>query len=71
MNDKHGGGSLTARKSGPLPRLRDIVCVTDILFSPVPIIETQGGDVSAYIPTNVISITGRSTSFKARVQLLK
>ena len=35
MNDKFGGGSLTAR----------------------PIIETQGGDVSAYIPTNVISIT--------------
>ncbi|GAQ11928.1 ATP synthase subunit alpha, mitochondrial [Aspergillus lentulus] len=35
MNDKHGGGSLTA----------------------LPVIETQGGDVSAYIPTNVISIT--------------
>lgn len=35
LNDKHGGGSLTAR----------------------PIVETQGGDVSAYIPTNVISIT--------------
>ncbi|KAI4142321.1 MAG: hypothetical protein LQ340_007380 [Diploschistes diacapsis] len=35
MNDKMGGGSLTA----------------------LPIIETQGGDVSAYIPTNVISIT--------------
>ena len=35
MNDKLGGGSLTAR----------------------PVIETQGGDVSAYIPTNVISIT--------------
>jgi len=35
MNDKFGGGSLTA----------------------LPIIETQGGDVSAYIPTNVISIT--------------
>jgi F-type H+-transporting ATPase subunit alpha len=35
MNDKHGGGSLTA----------------------LPIIETQAGDVSAYIPTNVISIT--------------
>ena len=31
MNDKFGGGSLTA----------------------LPIIETQGGDVSAYIPTNV------------------
>lgn len=27
----------------------------------LPIIETQGGDVSAYIPTNVISITGMST----------
>lgn len=35
MDDKNGGGSLTA----------------------LPIIETQGGDVSAYIPTNVISIT--------------
>merc|ERR1712166_1102299 len=35
MNDKEGGGSLTA----------------------LPIIETQAGDVSAYIPTNVISIT--------------
>lgn len=35
MNDKHGGGSLTA----------------------LPIIETQAGDISAYIPTNVISIT--------------
>jgi F-type H+-transporting ATPase subunit alpha len=35
MNDKKGGGSLTA----------------------LPIIETQAGDVSAYIPTNVISIT--------------
>ncbi|OGP55731.1 MAG: F0F1 ATP synthase subunit alpha [Deltaproteobacteria bacterium RBG_13_61_14] len=35
MNDKHGGGSLTA----------------------LPVIETQAGDVSAYIPTNVISIT--------------
>merc|ERR1712128_130454 len=35
MNDKMGGGSLTA----------------------FPIIETQAGDVSAYIPTNVISIT--------------
>ena len=35
MDDKHGGGSLTA----------------------LPIIETQAGDVSAYIPTNVISIT--------------
>jgi len=35
MNDKLGGGSLTA----------------------LPIIETQAGDISAYIPTNVISIT--------------
>jgi F-type H+-transporting ATPase subunit alpha len=35
LNDKHGGGSLTA----------------------LPIIETQAGDISAYIPTNVISIT--------------
>jgi F-type H+-transporting ATPase subunit alpha len=39
MNDKLGGGSLTA----------------------LPVIETQGGDVSAYIPTNVISITGMSS----------
>jgi F-type H+/Na+-transporting ATPase subunit alpha len=35
LNEKAGGGSLTA----------------------LPIIETQAGDVSAYIPTNVISIT--------------
>ena len=35
LDDKHGGGSLTA----------------------IPVIETQAGDVSAYIPTNVISIT--------------
>ncbi len=35
LNDKKGGGSLTA----------------------LPVIETQAGDVSAYIPTNVISIT--------------
>lgn len=35
MNNKYGGGSLTA----------------------LPIIETQAGDISAYIPTNVISIT--------------
>jgi F-type H+-transporting ATPase subunit alpha len=35
LNNKQGGGSLTA----------------------LPIVETQGGDVSAYIPTNVISIT--------------
>ena len=35
MNDKNGGGSLTA----------------------LPIIETQAGDISGYIPTNVISIT--------------
>lgn len=35
LNDKYGGGSLTA----------------------LPIIETQGNDVSAYVPTNVISIT--------------
>jgi F0F1-type ATP synthase alpha subunit len=40
MNDKLGGGSLTA----------------------LPVIETQGGDVSAYIPTNVISITGMYSS---------
>ena len=41
MNDKFGGGSLTA----------------------LPIIETQGGDVSAYIPTNVISITDGTSLF--------
>lgn len=41
MNDKFGGGSLTA----------------------LPIIETQGGDVSAYIPTNVISITDGTVSY--------
>ncbi len=35
LNDKHGGGSLTA----------------------LPIIETQAGDITSYIPTNVISIT--------------
>jgi F-type H+-transporting ATPase subunit alpha len=35
LNDKLGGGSLTA----------------------LPIVETQAGDFSAYIPTNVISIT--------------
>ena len=35
LNDKSGGGSLTA----------------------LPIIETQAGDVSAFVPTNVISIT--------------
>ncbi len=35
MDDKFGGGSLTA----------------------LPVIETQAGDISAYVPTNVISIT--------------
>ena len=29
----------------------------------LPIIETQGGDVSAYIPTNVISITWAGIPF--------
>jgi F-type H+-transporting ATPase subunit alpha len=29
----------------------------------LPIIETQAGDVSAYIPTNVISITDGQISF--------
>jgi hypothetical protein len=48
MNDKLGGGSLTA----------------------LPIIETQGGDVSAYIPTNVISITGSYTSPSSLYTLL-
>ncbi|KAI2479262.1 ATP synthase protein [Pyrenophora tritici-repentis] len=42
MNDKLGGGSLTA----------------------LPVIETQGGDVSAYIPTNVISITEAELFYK-------
>ncbi len=28
-----------------------------VQFTALPIIETQAGDVSAYIPTNVISIT--------------
>jgi len=45
MNDKFGGGSLTA----------------------LPIIETQGGDVSAYIPTNVISITDGSSLFRGHL----
>ena len=31
----------------------------------LPIIETQAGDVSAYIPTNVISITDVRSSLKA------
>jgi len=45
MNDKFGGGSLTA----------------------LPIIETQGGDVSAYIPTNVISITDGLRSIQLKL----
>merc|ERR1711977_296630 len=45
MNDKLGGGSLTA----------------------LPIIETQGGDVSAYIPTNVISITAGQIFLEAEL----
>lgn len=48
MNEKLGGGSLTA----------------------LPIIETQGGDVSAYIPTNVISITGLSISTRYEPSLI-
>lgn len=38
------------------PSLKDIVKGGGSLTA-LPIIETQGGDVSAYIPTNVISIT--------------
>ena len=48
MNDKLGGGSLTA----------------------LPVIETQGGDVSAYIPTNVISITGMSLTSNSHIRIL-
>lgn len=33
----------------------------------LPIIETQAGDVSAYIPTNVISITDRTDLFGERI----
>lgn len=29
----------------------------EALLQPLPIIETQAGDISAFIPTNVISIT--------------
>ena len=45
MNDKFGGGSLTA----------------------LPIIETQGGDVSAYIPTNVRNSSNSSTNLYSNV----
>lgn len=45
MNEKLGGGSLTA----------------------LPVIETQGGDVSAYIPTNVISITDGQVFLEAEL----
>ena len=33
------------------------MCIRDSSLTALPIIETQAGDVSAYIPTNVISIT--------------
>ena len=33
----------------------------------LPIIETQAGDVSAYIPTNVISITDGQIFFRNRI----
>ena len=33
------------------------MCIRDRSLTALPIIETQAGDVSAYIPTNVISIT--------------
>ena len=46
-----------AREMNDLPdSLRDIVKGGGSLTA-LPIIETQAGDVSAYIPTNVISIT--------------
>src|ERR1700721_835525 len=45
VNDKLGGRPQSPHK----PRGRPL--------PPLPIIETQAGDVSAYIPTNVISIT--------------
>ncbi|HLF34634.1 MAG TPA: F0F1 ATP synthase subunit alpha [Cyclobacteriaceae bacterium] len=46
-----------ARKMNDLPEsIRDIVKGGGSLTA-LPIIETQAGDVSAYIPTNVISIT--------------
>ena len=35
-------------------------------FTALPIIETQAGDVSAYIPTNVISITDGQIFLEAR-----
>jgi len=49
-------GSLSCREyySGELQSSQNIIRGT---MTALPIIETQGGDVSAYIPTNVISIT--------------
>ena len=37
--------------------LKCLLLKEEALLTALPIIETQAGDVSAYIPTNVISIT--------------
>ena len=49
MNDKFGGGSLTA----------------------LPIIETQGGDVSAYIPTNVRILSTMRVRKRAKTRVFR
>ena len=36
-------------------------------FTALPIIETQAGDISAYIPTNVISITDGQNLLTTRI----
>src|SRR4051812_46643078 len=65
MNESLGAGSLTAlpvvsfsacRPGGG----RDYMLMRCAFLFYFAQIETQGGDVSAYIPTNVISITGMS-----------